>query len=153
MKTCYRIMSVMLAFVLLAACLTGCGEKSGVKKVIRDFETACQEADVDGMLDCFNPDIINPLRTTLDLFGMGDLSGAMDTVAGLLPPLDFTGADISEVLESIRFEPKDFDFNRSKDNCDVSTEIRYTVNGNEYRNVYIVSCRQVGDDWYITGIK
>ena len=50
-----RMIAFCLAIVVMLG-VVGCGAKSECKELIGNLEDACNEMDVNAMLDCFNPD-------------------------------------------------------------------------------------------------
>ena len=150
-KKMVKAVALVMVVVLLVS-LGGCGQKGDIKKLMSRFETACQSLDVEGIMDCLDPTIIKPLRSILGILGMGDLSGALGDV---IDALGLTGIpDISSVdaLQDLRLTPTDYSFGSDKTSCAVTTEIAYTLGGQEYTATVVLNCIQVDDVWYIGGI-
>ena len=153
MRKICNVVAIILTAAIILTCMTGCfGEKGAVNKLLNKFEAACRAADADAILDCINPTIANPVRSTLSLFGVGSLNSALDTVLGLVGLIDLGNSNPAEVLSSVRITPKSHTFNSEKNKCDVAVEVIYSTGTQTVTNMYIVSCAKYADEWYITSI-
>ena len=145
-----RMASLALTSVLLLALLTGCGgDKDNVAAAISEFESACQELDVRAMIECMDPAISGPVLSALDLFGVEDTSGMLEQLVGVLDLFEDAGQQTEEFLQSIRIEPKEYEFNDSKDACTVTAELSY--GDSEPRSITIQMILE-DETWYIGGI-
>ena len=145
-----RMASLALTSVLLLALLTGCGgDKDKVAAAISEFESACQELDVRAMIECMDPAISRPVLSALDLFGVEDTSGMLEQLVGVLDLFEDAGQQTEEFLQSIRIEPKEYEFNDSKDACTVTAELSY--GDSEPRSITIQMILE-DETWYIGGI-
>ena len=84
-KNTLRILSILLITILLMGTLTGCSvkDKSEIRKLLVSFETGCRDADLEEILDCFDPQVIRPIKSTLNLLGT-DLSDLSDLIYGII---------------------------------------------------------------------
>ena len=145
-----RIVPLALVSALLLALLAGCGgEKNKVASAISQFEGACQELDVRGMIECMDPAISGPLLSAMDLFGVEDTSGALDQLVGALDLFDGAGQQTEDLVQSIRIEPKEYDFNDDRDTCTVTAELSY--GDSEPRSITLQMVLE-DETWYIGGI-
>ena len=145
-----RMASLALTSVLLLALLTGSGgDKDNVEAAISEFEGACQELDVRAMIECMDPAIAGPVLSALDLFGVEDTSGMLEQLVGVLDLFEDAGQQTEEFLQSIRIEPKEYEFNDSKDACTVTAERSY--GDSEPRSITIQMILE-DETWYIGGI-
>ena len=72
-KTVIRIFSVILVLALLFS-LTSCGEKGKIKGTINNFQKACNELNVEGVVNCLEPTVASILKAGAGLLGglLGD---------------------------------------------------------------------------------
>lgn len=154
-KTCTRILSLLLVAALAVCLLSGCAatDKLAISKMLHRFEKACRAEDADAMLDCINPSLVNPVRTTLSLFGVASLNDTLSSIMELLGAFDFKGANTADVLKTVKIAPRSFSFSDDGKNCDVFADITYTLNGSEVTGAYIIRCGKVGSEWFIMGLS
>lgn len=148
-KTMHRLCAVILMTVMLLTLLTGCGAKSDIKKTISTFESACQELDVKGMLECMNPIISKPILGAMNLFGVEDTSGLLDKLVGTLSFFEAAGNATEEFIQSIEITPNDFAFNSDKDECTVLAELSC---GEENTKTITINLVLRDEIWYISDI-
>ena len=67
-KKTLQVLSMALAVLLLLS-LSGCGQKIRIVGVIRQFQTACNDLDVEAAVACLDPSIGNVLNFGMDLIG------------------------------------------------------------------------------------
>lgn len=145
-----RVVALLLSVTMLLALLTGCGEKSKVKKLFQDYEEACHSMDMEAMADCFNPAVVGAITGgIMGAFGL-DRESLFGLLAGLVYFADeYSEGDMEEMLGSVKLTPRDYVFNDEKDECDVTAESNYILNGDEASYVNVYHCEKVGDKWYI----
>lgn len=152
-----RTLSLLLAASMLAVLLTGCGEKGKVKKLISEFEGACQSADMEEILDCFDPQIVKPVKGVMGLFGisasaLSDLIGSVvgENPFGSLSLGDLVQTDgIKEELKTLRIKPESYAFNKDKDKCSVTVTYSGTIRGEEFSREGELTCVLRDENWYL----
>lgn len=152
MKRPVKLIALILVCALLACSLTGCA-KADVSKKIKAFESACQKADVDAMLDCFNPDIVKPVKSVLGLLGISDFNSIADKLLDIIGFIDFKDASPQETLQTLKIKTKDFNFSENDTKCAVASEVTYKVDGEESSKTVVINLKQKDGEWFITGIK
>ena len=60
---------------------------------------------------------------------------------------------LEELYQTIKITPRDYTFNDAKDECDVTAEVSYTVDGEQRSDLCTFHCEVVDDNWYIFGMK
>lgn len=149
-----RIIAAVLIVLTAALCLTGCGgSESDIKSMLGRFEKACQEVDVEGMMDCIDPDIIAPVRTVLGMLGVDELNKYAGQVMGVLGLVDIQGESPEDIIKTIKITPKEFSFNEDKTGCDVETEVSYQFNGATSAAAITVKCVLDDGAWYIRSVS
>lgn len=148
-----RIIALLLCLVMTMALLTGCGEKSGVKKLLGAYEDACQTLDVEAMAECFNPTIVDPVMSILGVFGieLSDLNSLLSSIVSFAD--DYGEAQLEELYQSMKIKPTGYVFNEAKDECDVSAEVSFTVDGTQKSEIKVFHCELVDEAWYIFSMK
>ena len=152
MKRLKTILILLLVFAMLSCCLTGCGERSGINKLIRSFEKSCTRLDASGMMDCLNPRSIGQLRTTLALLGITDIDEILLELLDAFGLMDDVGKDAVDFFRSIEIDPHDYDFNSDKSECVVTSMIEYSINGQKIKMEAYILCVNLGSHWYIEDI-
>ena len=149
-------MQKVLALTLLAAMLIGllcaCGAKSEIDNSLEGFESACQDVDVRGVIECLDPALSGPVLAVLNLLGVDDTSGAMDALVEKLGVFGNAGVSAEEFMQSLNIKTNDYEFNSDKSACDVQAEFQYGT-GDEPRSMNVtIHMIKVDDDWYISSI-
>lgn len=148
-----RVLALLLSMALSLALLTGCGEKSDVKKLFRDYEDACRSMDVEAIADCFNPAVVGAITGgIMGAFGL-DKEALFGLLSGVIYFTDtYYEDDVSEMLESYRITPVGYAFNDEKDECDVTAESSYLLCGEETNVTNVFHCEKYRDEWYIFSV-
>lgn len=152
-----RMTAIILCFVFVTSVLSGCGEQDKVERLISDFETACQTANVEKIFDCCDPEVIEPVESVMGLFGLdaNTLSGVVYAIigTGMLISADSGDTDemeaLLESLASIELEPTDYEFNESKDVCNVTVTYSTSMYGEPYSEEGVIVCVLRDDEWYL----
>ena len=164
-----RAISIILAFVLLALCLSGCSlfkkkqpeqpaaprveeltPQQHVENLVSDCTAACHEMDVEAILDCVNPKLADPLRSMLKVAG---LSGKSDEelleLVGTYMGAEAT--NYSEFCETLATETGEVEVRGEKAN----TTITYTFeqDGERFQGEADVSFTRVDGQWYISSLQ
>lgn len=146
-----------LLLVLVIACtsvmLCGCGDKSNVKGVIRDFETACNSLDIDAMLDCLNPDIADAVNATLGFVGIftdKDTETMLDSISKTLLGATEEGEGGSEFFSTLKIDVEEVIAGRNS--ATVDAEVSYDLNGETVEKAAEFICNYSDKDekWYIS---
>lgn len=152
-------MAFFLCFFAFAA--YGCGDsnKKECTELIENFETSCNALDVDGILDCINPTISNPIKVGLKIGNMisgqvldGYLIEILDSLAGgLTESLGADDAEVSEVFGKIQLTPEKYDLKSQKGT--VSCTAKFEIGGTEITESIDIEVVKSSDEWYISGMK
>ena len=151
-NTLKRVLCAVMALMMLVT-IASCGAKSDVNKLIDTFEASCVELDTDGILDCMNPDVVDPVRSVLDLLGVKDLDKILEALVDIIAFVDFKDDDPKSVLETLKIKPENHVFNDAEDECTVTASVSYTVDGSEVTDVVSFKCILVDEAWYISRIS
>lgn len=153
----FRRLAALTLCLLLFCVLTGCGgAKSQVRATLNRFESACQQLDLNAMLDCVDPDTAELYRAGAGL--VGGLAGmdseeTLDSIAPLLFGENYTS---SEVLTSLKLKVDDIAVSGS--NATALCTLSYTAsNGEPTQRELTVTLIQAEVDgarnWYISDIR
>ena len=151
-KIGYKAAIILLIAVMIIS-FSGCGESSKVKAVISDFQTACNNMDVNAVVECIDNPIVNAVKGVSGLAGdlldfdneklnelVGDLLGDIGDIA--------TG----DYLKTMQIKVK-------KVKVDGTTALATAeLSGkgfgeSEYTKTVVFECTRVGDTWKIKNIK
>lgn len=144
------IICLMISVLILS--LTSCkGEKSKIKDTLLEFEYSCQNLDVNGMLNCIDPDVAQPIKAVLLMYGMS------------------TGEDTSEVLDELvktvfgeSFKADEFLSHLTVDKVKikvsgntaiVNCRLNFEVEGETFTKYARINMVKLDDKWYISGIQ
>ena len=152
-KNTLRILSILLIAILLMGTLTGCSvkDKSEIRKLLVSFETGCRDADLEEILDCFDPQVIKPIKSTLNLLGtdLSDISDLIYGIIGLGGLVQPDENDALQLLQSIRIKPSEYTFHKDQDLCEVTAEISYEAGGESYSDTAVINCVNRDGEWYL----
>ncbi len=161
-----RAVSLMLTLALLILCLSGCSAiqkivknkpdsveqikpSESVEDVIDRCNIACNNTDLDGILDCIAPQIADPVRATLKVakaLGGKDDEEMLNTVVGLLAN--------GEVEESFQVcQSLDVTVDSLEQDGDVATaqlKFSYEMDGQKYIGTTSAKFECIDGHWYIS---
>ena len=144
-----RILAFCLALVLMFSA-TGCGAKSDVKELIGKLETACNDMDVSGILDCVNPDKVAPIKLLVDTIGEG--SEALVSYV-----YEFLGITVTqeeseeEPVQTIVLKPTEYVL--EDDRGTVTCTLSFEMGDSTVEKEIVLDVIKVDDVWYIDGLE
>ena len=144
-----RIMAFCLAIAVMLATV-GCGAKSECKELIDNLESACNEMDVNAVLDCFNPDKVAPIKMIVNTIGTGTENIA-NFVYELLGITVQEGESSEEAMETFELEPVEYDL--ADENGTVSCKLSFEMGDNVVEKDLVFEVIKIDDQWYIDGLK
>lgn len=148
-----RMLAVVLIICLLLS-MTACKSKSeGIKETLSEFESACRELDVNAMLNCIDPDIAQPIKIGLIVYGKTTGSSIEQTLGEVVTSVFGQNYDPKEFLSNISFE--DMKIKAKKRTAKVKCNIVYNIYGEDFKQKATISMMREEDDekWYISGIE
>ena len=148
-----------IALLLLCAVFvvqaTACGGANGkCREVIKNFETACNDGDVDGMLDCITPSISTPAKLAVGVTNLipgVDLSDTLTEVLGKIMKSTDVDVDASSLFSTMKL-----DITKSKkDSKDrlVYVDISYEVLGTPINSYGVFRMEEDHKEWYIKSFQ
>lgn len=155
MKLLRRVLALALGAALVLS-LAGCagGDQSQIRSTLKSFSSACQQLDLNAMLDCMSPDAATPLRGGASL--MGTLTGktpeeVLDEAVPFLFGEDYADSDF---LRSLRLKVEDIAV--AGDSATALCTLSYTLNGEKKQrdvSVQLVKLEVDGKTgWYISSL-
>lgn len=155
MKILRRLTALTLGLLLLLS-LAGCagGDQRQIRSTLKTFETACQQLDLNTMLDCMDPDTAQAVRNGASLLGQVTGQSAEEVLDATAPFLfgdDYTSSDF---LRSFRLTVEDIAV--AEDSATALCTLSYTMNGEEKQrdvSVRLVKLEIDGKQgWYISDL-
>lgn len=157
MKLARRLAALVLGLALVLS-LVGCGGNSDeqeIRSTLKSFASACQQLDLNAMLDCMSPDAATPLRGGASL--AGTLTGKTpEEILDAAVPF-FFGSDYasSDFLRSLRLKVEDVAV--AEDSATALCTLSYTLDGDEKErdmSVQLVKLEMDGQTgWYISSLS
>lgn len=155
-----RLFTLVLCLCIAATILTACGGENKlqneVKARISTLEAACQRADINAVIDCVDPQVVGPIKSALEFWGMDteSLSGAAYTMLGLGAIADelqqtSTVEDLMDCLGSLKITPTSYSFNDEKDACEVAVTVSIEADGEKQSEDGTLSFVLRDGEWYL----
>lgn len=161
-----RLVSLVLVLALLTVCLSGCSvfrkliedepepqttadATQSVEDMLARCVAACNNVDVDGILDCVTPKIAKPARTMMNLAGsLGDKSDEemLESVLGLLGAEETTNA--AEVCRTLSAEVQNVEVDGDSATADVT--FGFAQGEKRYTGDTTLTCVCIDGQWYIS---
>ena len=163
-----KTLALILAVAMVATCLTGCSlfmkqpepepaadaqaaEIEKIEQLAARCRTACNEMDVQGILDCLTPSVAAPLRSMLKL--AGNLTDtAEDQVMELLcTSLNADSSDYRAFCQSLRTELSEIEVDGDK----ATARLTYTYeqDGQSYQGKADAAFVRTDGVWYISKLQ
>lgn len=149
-----NIVLTVLIFVMLFS-VVGCANlknSSDIKKLMNNFESSCNELDINGILDCINPSIADKIKLAVGIVGtftdtptdelIDVISGALTSDSSIIG---------TEFFESIKIEVEDIEI--VEDNATVTTVLSYTIADETYEKSAVFECIYYTGEWYISNFN
>lgn len=140
-----------MALALLVVSLTGCGETKKCINTLKEFQYACNNLDLNAMLDCINPEIADPIRVIIATWSKLTEQDKDELIDGLVSEviegLDEQDIDVKEFLPLMEIEPKDFQI--KKNNAYVRCKVTAVISGVQVKRYLDIYMRKFDGDWYI----
>lgn len=148
-----KIISFMLAVAMLislSACSYGSVEKNECEDLIDNLETACNNADISGILDCINPDKSAALKAVVNAISDGS-DKVINTVFDFLG-ISVTSEDSSdETIDTIFVEPTEYDLEDESGTIACTLSVKAEDTTIEKQVVFKVVKKN--ESWYIDGVS
>lgn len=146
------IAKLLVCVLMTSMILTGCGnaDKKECKEVLKEFQYACNNIDVNSMLDCMDPDIADPIRILISAAG-ADPTECLDMFSDILwYGLNESESGAEEVLTSLVIEPEEVEV---EDNyAVVYCKMSCMADGVEVVRFADAEMKLHNDSWYIMEI-
>ena len=149
-----KLCILSLAVILIALQLTGCGAGKECKAVVDKFETACNQLDVNGILECINPTVAKPIQTGLNFISGIVQKGSeelINLIGEALVKSDSEGVDTSEMFASMDIVVKNCKID--DDTAVVQAEITFMAFEKELTKFAEFEMVQKEEAWYINGFQ
>ena len=153
-----RRLGVLVLGLALVLSLVGCGASSDereIRSTLKSFASACQQLDLNAMLDCMSPDAATPLRGGASL--AGTLTGKTpEEILDAAVPF-FFGSDYasSDFLRSLRLKVEDIAV--AEDSPTALCTLSYTLNGEKKEGDVSIQLVKLEIDgqlgWYISSLN
>lgn len=152
MKKLLSILMLVVIMVSVVGCSTSKNEKE-VLKTLDNFEEACQNLNVDGILNCLNPTYSYPIYAAREFFGdlMDDNTDKLLRKASeWLFNQDET--DPNEFLSAISFENPEVSIEGTSAMVKADLSARITDREMSYKVEIEMKYDEEEDLWFISGI-
>lgn len=176
-----RLLYIVLAAVLIAACLLSCSmlkkqsdpssdKDDPVAQIEQETPTptqdeqiaeiealedrcrsACNAVDVDGILNCLSPSAAKPMRTILDLAGSFSDTGEEQVMNLLCQTLGASSSDYRQFCETLDTELSNIEVKDDKATADLT--YWYEEDGQRYEGKANLTCKRIDGQWYISKLQ
>ena len=151
-----RTITSALSLLLIAAMLvslTACGASGKVKRTIEEFQKACNNQDVNALIDCLDPSIASLLKIGAGFLGSFtglNASEVFSTLSGLLQ----TGTDTFGIdsFKTLKIKVK----NIAVEDTKAEAKVTFTYMGSsdtEKTTDATISLKLSDEKWLISGVK
>lgn len=143
--------------IILAVFVVNLGIQTGkCVKTLKNFEESCSELNVDGMLNCINPTIADPLKLVRVVApNVNDfLVKVVDQLIGgdgITEQIGVETENTESFVTSMKISPKRMfvGLKKAKVRCRVS----FSINGLEMNREFDIKLVKKYGNWYISGFK
>lgn len=142
-----RTLALLCAVVMLVTLLSGCAS-GDIETLFAEYQTACNNLDLNAMMDCVTPKITNPLKTAAGIVGKltaNDTDAMFDKIGALI--MNETKVSKKEYFETVKFEVKKVTV--EDDLATVEVILTYNGNGADYTEEVTYECEFYADKWYL----
>lgn len=152
LKRCATIILIIVLSVSLCAC-AGQGKDNEIETLTKNFEKACNKLDLNGMLDCVDPEISKSVKAITELVGLFSDKDTDELLDGLAKVLFRELPENSkELFSSIKIKLDD-NIEISEDIANASAEIVYEISGEEHTSNVSLEYVKLDEKWYISDVS
>ena len=143
---------VLLMIIALVPTMTACQTKrSAIKERLIEFADACRNLDQDRILDCIDPDISQPIKAGLLIYGAStgeDKDLLLQEIVAELFGENFNAEDLLSQMsiEKVKIKPK-------RKTAKVFCTLKFKIDGEEFKKKTRIDMIKADDEWYISGIE
>ena len=113
--------------------------------------TACNEVDVEGILDCIHPTAAKPMRAMLGLAGTLSADGEEQVLDFLCQTLGAESSDHTQFCKTLDTELSEIQVDGNK--ATASLHYTYEEDGQRYGADAELSFKRVDGQWYISNLQ
>ena len=143
---------IIVCMVIATMFLTGCGGsgKKECENVLEEFQYACNNVDVNSMLECIDPNVADPIKILIASTGE-DPDECLEYLSeAILYDLSADGENVDEMLASIVIEPEEIEV---EDNYAVAyCRVSCVINGVDVVRFADIEMKTHDESWYITNL-
>lgn len=152
------IVSLLIPTLMFSACGDGdSGENKPIDELISRFEKAIQDADVDDLLECCDPEVTGVVTSVLGFFGldgddMSDLLSKIMDLGNIIKDKLGNEEETQKVLKSLKLTPVDYNYSDKGTRCKVTVKYSYESDGDTETDTTKIDCVLRDDKWYVAVI-
>ncbi|GEM_PF-7083769 len=149
-KTMKRVVLVCWCATLLVM-LSACSPETGkIKKTLADFQAASEALDIEGMLECVDPDVAQPIRKTVTAYTALTGTDPRELLPTVVQMVFGEESDGEKLMDHISIKkPK---LHISGDTAQVECELHITTEDSSYSRDTVIRMKKIDDKWYIAGL-
>ena len=148
-KTMISALSVILCLCLVLA-LGGCGgSEREIRRLMSDYERACNALDFDGVLDCISPKIADTVRLAAGVIGMITSTDTDELFARLAEVLAGEEMGGTGFFSTVQIDIRKITCH--EDSAEVSAVLTYCLDDRELVREATFHCVFYAEKWYIAG--
>lgn len=154
MKRSIKILSVLMAIVMVGVLFTGCAakDKKEIRSLMTEFEASCNSLDAEAILNCVTPRVADKLKLGLGIFGMVAETDAYEYLSEIL--YEYIGdASVNgeDFFSTIKIEVQDITLDEKT--AVVNTIVSYGAAGEELVREATFGCEYYAERWYISSFE
>lgn len=154
-----KLLVLSITFLFLTLTITACGGKDEnvqkIESLISELQYACNNLDVDQLLECIDPNISDPIRLGMSFLGNSSGLSKEEMVEALFDEIGGNSYQVqenpSDFLSTLKINVMNIEV--EGDEAMVQAEVSFTVNGEEFDRETYFYCVKELDNWYVADFQ
>lgn len=146
-------LGILMVLVFMLGITACSANKTDCEELISNLETACNQLDITGILDCVTPSKVAPAKAMVKLAGTGTdkLVSIITELTGVSLSDVTEGIEPKEALASVKFNPTAYDLEEEKGT--ITCTASFEAAGKTVENTVIFKVVKVDGGWYIDSVS
>ena len=148
MKKLIAVVVTAVMMLSLCACSSNATE---IRDTMNEFQYACQNLDIDAMLNCIDPDVAQPIQAGIASYSVAtgkDSEDVLDEVVDQIFGSEYDPEEFLSTIEATDVKPK-----VKKNTATIDCTLSFEIGGQTFERDSRFTMTKKNDKWYISDFE